>query len=124
MKDFRVCILGLTFKAGTDDRRDSPSVKIAQMLLAQNIKICAYDPTVAMHSQARDLVGIDLHEITLECVHDSDVILVATEWPEFKELDPRLVGEKMRSKNVVDARNILDADVWKSAGFVHIGVGR
>jgi len=124
MKDFRVCILGLTFKAGTDDRRDSPAVKIAQMLLAQNIKTCAYDPTVAMHSQARDLVGIDLHKSTLECVHQSDVILVATEWPEFKELDPRLIGEKMRSKNVVDARNILDADVWKSAGFVHIGVGR
>jgi len=124
VNDFHVCVLGLTFKAGTDDRRDSPAVKIAQILMAQNIKICAYDPTVLSHSQTKDLVGIDLRGSTLECLQDTDVILVATEWPEFKELNASLVGEKMRSKNVVDARNILDAEAWKSAGFVYIGVGR
>ena len=124
VKVFRVGVLGLTFKAGTDDRRDSPAVKIAQMLISRNIEVHAYDPTVSKYSEAIDLAGIYLHQSALECTFDADVTLVATEWPEFKKLDACLVGEKMRSKNVVDARNILDAEAWKSAGFRHIGVGR
>ena len=124
VKVFRVGVLGLTFKAGTDDRRDSPAVKIAQMLISRNIEVHAYDPTVSKYSEAIDLAGIHLHQSALECTFDADVTLVATEWPEFKKLDACLVGEKMRSKNVVDARNILDAEEWKSAGFRHIGVGR
>ena len=124
MKDFRVCVLGLTFKAGTDDRRDSPAVKIAQMLISRRVEVHGYDPTVSKYSEAIDLAGIYLHQSVLESANDSDVILLVTEWPEFKELDAQLVAEKMRSKNVVDARNLLDEVAWRSAGFRYIGVGR
>ena len=121
---FRVSVLGLTFKAGTDDRRDSPAVKIAQMLISRHVEVHAYDPTVSKYSEAIDLAGIYLHQSALESANNSDVILLVTEWPEFKELDVHLVGKKMRSKNVVDARNLLDAVAWRSEGFRYIGVGR
>lgn len=121
---FRVCALGLTFKAGTDDRRDSPAISIIQSLMVKGIEVHAYDPTVSILDNADDLSGIVLHGSSLDAAKNSDVVLLLTEWPEFTALDPALIGSKMRTRNVVDARNILDATQWRSAGFVHIGVGR
>lgn len=123
-KTFRVGLLGLTFKAGTDDRRDSPAVKIAQMLILQNVEVHAYDPTVSPNSDALDLTGIYIHKSLFECIDGVDVILVATEWTEFEKLEAHQVINRIRSKNIVDARNILDEDHWKSNGFRYIGVGR
>jgi UDPglucose 6-dehydrogenase len=123
-KIFRVGLLGLTFKAGTDDRRDSPAVKIAQMLILQNVEVHAYDPTVSPNSDALDLTGIYIHKSAFECIDGVDVILVATEWNEFEKLEAHQVIKRIRSKNIVDARNILDEDYWKSNGFRYIGVGR
>ena len=121
---FRVCALGLTFKAGTDDRRDSPAILIIQSLLAKGIEVHAYDPTVSIVDTADELSGIVLHESSQDAVRNSDLVLLLTEWPEFTSLDPAAIGPKMRSRNVVDARNILNATQWRSAGFVHLGVGR
>jgi UDPglucose 6-dehydrogenase len=121
---FRVGLLGLTFKAGTDDRRDSPAVKIARILISQNAEVHAYDPTVSPNSSASDLAGIFAHKSSLDCINDADVLLVATEWDEFKYLDARLVGERVRSRNIVDARNILDEKQWRDQGFRFVGVGR
>jgi UDPglucose 6-dehydrogenase len=123
-KGFRVGILGLTFKAGTDDRRDSPAIKIAQMLISQHTEVHAYDPTVSPSLSASDLSGIIAHRSALDCIENTDVILVATEWAEFKNLDAQHVGERVRSKNIVDSRNILDEAQWRNQGFRFIGVGR
>jgi UDPglucose 6-dehydrogenase len=122
--DFRVCALGLTFKAGTDDRRDSPAISIIHRLLALGIEVHAYDPTVSKGPHADDLDGIVLHESAEEAAQNADAIIVLTEWPEFKSLDPINVGKFVRSKNIVDARNLLDADLWRASGFAHVGVGR
>jgi UDPglucose 6-dehydrogenase len=122
--DFRVCALGLTFKAGTDDRRDSPAISIIHRLLALGIEVHAYDPTVSKGPHADDLDGIELHESAEEAAKNADAIIVLTEWPEFKSLDPVIVAKFVRSKNIVDARNLLDADLWRASGFVHVGVGR
>ena len=122
--DFRVCALGLTFKAGTDDRRDSPAISIIRRILALGIEVHAYDPTVSASLHAKDLDGIVLHESAEEAAKNADAIIVLTEWPEFKSLDPVNVAKFVRSKNMVDARNLLDADLWRASGFAHVGVGR
>jgi UDPglucose 6-dehydrogenase len=122
--DFRVCALGLTFKAGTDDRRDSPAISIIHRILALGIEVHAYDPTVSASLHAKDLDGIVLHESAEEAAKNADAIIVLTEWPEFKSLDPVNVAKFVRSKNMVDARNLLDADLWRASGFAHVGVGR
>lgn len=121
---FRVCALGLTFKAGTDDRRDSPAISIIQSLISQGVEVHAYDPTVSIANNADELSGIRLHSSSQDAANNSDVVLLLTEWSEFTNLDPVVIGSKMRSRNVVDARNILNATQWRGAGFVHIGVGR
>ena len=122
--DFRVCALGLTFKAGTDDRRDSPAISIIHRMLALGIEVHAYDPTVPASLYAKDLDGIVLHESAEEAVQNADAIVVLTEWPEFKSLKPVNVAGVVRSKHVIDARNLLDADLWRASGFAHVGVGR
>ena len=122
--DFRVCALGLTFKAGTDDRRDSPAISIIRRILALGIEVHAYDPTVSASLLAEDLDGIVLHESAEEAAQNADVIVVLTEWPEFKSLMPVNVAKFARTRNIVDARNLLDADLWRASGFAHVGVGR
>ena len=121
---FRVCALGLTFKAGTDDRRDSPAISIIQRILSLGIEVHAYDPTVSTGVSAEDLTGVVLHESVDDAAQYADVILILTEWPEFMYLDPINLSKLVRRKNLVDARNLLDAELWRASGFAHIGVGR
>jgi len=122
--EFRVCALGLTFKAGTDDRRDSPAISIIQRILSLGIEVHAYDPTVSTGASAEDLTGVVLHESVDDAAQHADVILILTEWPEFMSLDPVNLSKSVRKRNLVDARNLLDAELWRASGFVHIGVGR
>ena len=122
--EFRVCALGLTFKAGTDDRRDSPAISIIRRILSQGIEVHAYDPTVLTGVSAEDLTGVALHESVADAAQHADVILILTEWPEFMYLDPVNLSKLVRKKNLVDARNLLDAELWRASGFAHIGVGR
>ena len=122
--EFRVCALGLTFKAGTDDRRDSPAISIIQRILSLGIEVNAYDPTVSTSVSAEDLSGVILHDSVDGAVQQADVILILTEWPEFKSLDPVNLSKSVRKRNLVDARNLLDAELWRASGFSHIGVGR
>ena len=82
------------------------------------------DPTVSIVNNADELSGIMLHSSSQDAANNTDVVLLLTEWSEFTNLDPVVIGSKMRSRNVVDARNILNATRWRGAGFVHIGVGR
>ena len=84
----------------------------------------AYDPTVSASLLAEDLDGIVLHESAEEAAQNADVIVVLTEWPEFKSLMPVNVAKLARARNIVDARNLLDADLWRASGFAHVGVGR
>ena len=122
--EFRVCALGLTFKAGTDDRRDSPAISIIQRILSLGIEVHAYDPTVSTGVNAEDLTGVVLHQSVDDAAQHADVILILTEWPEFMSLDPANLSKSVRKRNLVDARNLLDAELWRASGFVHIGVGR
>ncbi len=112
---------GLTFKANTDDLRDSPAIAILSSLHARGARIRAYDPeargTEALHWIER--VGS-----ATEACDGADVLAVLTEWPEFATIAPSEVGSRLVARNVVDGRNVLDPAEWKRAGFAYRGVGR
>lgn len=118
-----VAVWGLTFKARTDDLRDSPSISIITRLLAAGARVRAFDPTVVDHR-----VGIP-NEITLcadpyDATDGADVLAVLTEWDDFRWLDPHQVATRMPGRHVVDGRNLLDRADWHRAGFTHEGIGR
>jgi UDPglucose 6-dehydrogenase len=114
-----IAVLGLTFKAHTNDLRDSPALRIIDQLNLQGVTIYAYDPTVA-----KPLSRTIFCETAIDACVSTDAILIATEWPEFALLNPTEIGNVVRSKHMIDARNILDADLWRAAGFTYQGVGR
>ena len=113
---------GLTFKAETDDLRDSPAIKILAMLHDAGALIRAYDPTA--HKPYVAYPWIEIKASSLEACDGADALAVLTEWKEFVEVNPIDAGERMKAKMVVDGRNVLDRDAWQSAGFMYKGVGR
>ena len=118
-----VGVLGLTFKANTDDMRDAPSLDIVPALQAAGAKIVAFDPE-GMHEAARMLPGIAFAQSAYEAATDADVLVVITEWHEFRGLDPRRIKQVMRQPRIVDLRNIFDPDEMRGLGFTYEGVGR
>ena len=119
----RIAVWGLTFKAHTDDLRDSPSLNIINRLLEVGAVVRAYDPS---HPDAADprLEGIDVVDDPIAAAADAEVLVVLTEWPEFREVDLGALGGAMATRQVVDARNLLDRDALKDLGFTYDGIGR
>jgi UDPglucose 6-dehydrogenase len=123
----RVGVLGLTFKAGTDDLRDSPSIAVIRDLIRFGSDISAYDPTVIepLHpARAAALQGVTLCADPYAAATDVDVVVILTEWPEFKELDLDKMATVMAGRAIVDTRNLLDPAVVRAAGLAYAGVGR
>lgn len=113
----RVGMWGVAFKAGTDDVRESPAVRIAALLQADGAEVVAYDPEASTDL----LIMVD---DPIAAVTDADVLLVATEWPEFSTVDLATVREVMRGHRVVDARNLLDPKAVRAVGLDYWGLGR
>jgi UDPglucose 6-dehydrogenase len=119
-----IALWGLTFKANTDDLRDSPALAIAGRLLDEGAAVQAYDP-VANEAATQRLPGLALTVDPYEACRGADVLAVLTEWDEFRWLDFDRVGELMTpTKAVVDARNLLDPVAMRRRGFTYQGVGR
>lgn len=118
-----VAVWGLTFKANTDDLRDSPALAVVDRLLSAGITVRAYDPT---HAQPHPYISssIVLTSSPLEACQGADVLAILTEWDEFKWVDPATVVAKMNGRRVIDARNLLDRSEWKRSGFDYEGIGR
>lgn len=112
---------GLTFKAHTDDLRDSPSIAILTLLHKMGATIRAYDASARAVEQ---YPWIARCSSALEACEGADALAVLTEWPEFAQVDPTAVASALRSAAVVDGRNVLNIEAWKSAGFEYRGVGR
>jgi len=121
-----VAVLGLAFKPDTDDMRDAPSLTIIPELLKEGASVKAFDP-IAMDNAKRllkDYDGITFTNDTYDTVKDADLLLLLTEWNEFKELDMAKAGELMKQKNLLDGRNVFDPQVVRSLGFTYQGIGR
>ena len=112
---------GLTFKAHTDDLRDSPSIAILTLLHNMGAQIRAYDPSARAVEQYQ---WIERCSSALEACEGAYALAVLTEWPEFATVNPGAVASALSRASVVDGRNLLDITAWKSAGFDYRGVGR
>jgi UDPglucose 6-dehydrogenase len=119
----RVGVLGLAFKPHSDDIRDSPALEIAMRLAEAGAIVTATDPE-ALENARRRAPGLSFAATAEEAVRDADVILLITEWPEFTELDPAVVGELVAHRTVIDGRNALDPASWRAAGWTYRGLGR
>jgi UDPglucose 6-dehydrogenase len=117
-----VAAWGLTFKANTDDLRDSPAIKILSLLKDHGAQIHAYDPTAQKPYDAFPWIkiGTSAHDVC----EGADVLAVLTEWSEFAAIDPVDVAPLLKYSRVVDGRNALNREKWIDAGFSYRGVGR
>jgi UDPglucose 6-dehydrogenase len=119
-----IAVWGLTFKAHTDDLRDSPAINIIRRLLEVGATVRAFDPAVEAGTTDERLAGIEVVADPYEAVAGADVLAVLTEWPEFREADFARVAEAIGSRQVVDGRNLLDGGALKDLGFAYDGIGR
>lgn len=115
----RVAVWGLTFKARTDDMRDSPSLEVIRRLNEAGAVVRAFDPAVS-----KQLEGIEVVEDAYAACEGAEVLVVLTEWDEFRWLDFDKVAELMAARRVVDARNLLDRQPLIRRGFSVVGIGR
>ena len=118
----RIAVLGLAFKAGTDDIRSSPAVALAGWLLDHGALVHAHDPAAASRA-ARALPGLVVHETALEALEGADAAVIATEWPVFRDLDWARARSVMASPVVVDGRRLLDPRAMRDLGFAYERVG-
>ncbi|EIT8321729.1 UDP-glucose/GDP-mannose dehydrogenase family protein [Campylobacter coli] len=124
IKNPKIAVLGLAFKDGTDDCRESPAVDIVFKLLEQKVQICAYDPKAM--DLAKQILGdkIDYANSMYEAIKDADVIAILTEWKEFSSLDLKKACDLLRHKKIIDLRNLIDKNEAIKLGFEYQGIGR
>ena len=110
---------GLTFKARTDDTRMSPAIEVIKRLQVLGAKVTAYDPAIRA-----DIEGITVLDTAIDAAEGAELLMVLTEWDEFKWVDLDEVAEKMTELRLVDTRNLLDRGRAQRAGFEYQGIGR
>ncbi|MFJ6098201.1 UDP-glucose dehydrogenase family protein [Williamsia muralis] len=119
----RVAVLGAAFKPDSDDVRDSPALNIAGQIQLQGASVNVYDPK-AMENSRILFPTLNYSTSLADACAGADVVLVLTEWQEFRGVDPFEIADIVRSKNVIDGRNCLDPVRWRSAGWQYTGTGR
>ena len=116
-------LLGLSFKPNTDDMRDAPSVTIAKLLKNAGATVKAFDP-IAMVEAAKLMPDVEMADSPYTLAEGCDLLMVTTEWNEFRQLDLKRINKAMRSPNLFDGRNIYDPKKMIEYGFRYRGVGR
>ncbi|NHI93653.1 MAG: UDP-glucose/GDP-mannose dehydrogenase family protein [Candidatus Lokiarchaeota archaeon] len=123
-KDKIIAILGLSFKPGTSDMREAPAIKIINKILEENPKLIkAYDPVAVEEAKQEFGNAITYAESIEECLKDSDICIIVTEWPQFANIKPELIKNLMKNKNIVDGRRIIDSKLFEKEFQVKI-IGR
>lgn len=123
LRGVTVAAWGLTFKAATDDLRESPALVVTRRLIEDGAAVRAYDPAAGERA-AREVPGLDVVSDPYDAVSGADVLAVLTEWDLFRWLDFDRVRDSMRRPAIVDARNLLDPAAVRRYGFRYDGVGR
>jgi UDPglucose 6-dehydrogenase len=124
LKGKTVAIWGLAFKPKTDDVRRAPALKIMEDLFLNGAKIRAFDPIATKNAVEAARVPFEACESALEAIDGADVLVIVTEWPEFKSVNWRTVKAKMKTALVFDGRNLYDPDKMKVAGVEYHSIGR
>lgn len=119
----RITVLGAAFKPESDDVRDSPALSIAAQLQLQGAVVTVTDPK-ALANAARRFPELHYESDTLAAIERADVLLLLTEWQDYRDLDPYQLLTSMASPRILDGRNVLDPEKWRSAGWIYRGLGR
>ena len=119
----KVTVLGLSFKPHSDDVRDSPALDVAVQLYGLGVNVTATDPQAIENARGRH-PQLDYSTDLEESLRGADVVVLATEWPEYKSIDPGWAGALVRTRTIIDGRNTLDAAAWRAAGWTYVGLGR
>jgi len=123
LKGKTIGILGLAFKQNTDDIRKSPAIDIIKLLLKEGAKIKCFDP-LAMDNTKKILPSLTYCQDEYETARDSDALVIAVEWNQFRNLDLLKIKKLLKSPILLDLRNLYDPDKVKILGFIYEGVGR
>ena len=119
----KIAVLGLAFKANTDDVRESPAIDIIKGILGNGGIVNAYDP-IANNEMSKIFHDIEYFDNIYDAVKNVDGIVIITEWNEFRSLDLQKIKKIMKGNIILDTRNILDMDELSSLGFVYDNIGR
>ncbi len=117
-----ICVLGVTFKPDSDDVRDSPALDIAVRLYNAGADVSVYDPQGNKNAAGR-FPRLHYVDSWKEAAKDTDIVLLLTEWQEFRDLDPTELGEVVSTRALIDGRNVLDRQAWRAAGWTITGPG-
>ena len=115
-----VALLGLAFKANTDDMREAPSIVLAGRLLSEGAQVRAWDPV----ADGSGLTGVEIAATPEAALAGADAVVVVTEWPQIGEIDWPAAALSMQKAVLIDGRNMLDPEALRAAGFVYEGIGR
>lgn len=119
----RIAVLGVTFKPDSDDVRDSPALDVAVQLKGLGADVIATDPEGIGNARARH-PQLDYVSSTSEALRGADLVVLVTEWREYRALDPVETARLVAGKRIIDGRNVLDAAAWRAAGWEYRGIGR
>ncbi len=119
----RVTVLGCAFKPNSDDVRDSPALSVAGSLSLAGAAVTVYDPE-GMDNAKKVFPTLDYAADTETALREAELVILATEWEQFKELDPNEAGELVDNKHIIDGRNVLDVAAWSNAGWKIQALGR
>jgi UDPglucose 6-dehydrogenase len=120
---YKIAVLGATFKPDSDDVRDSPALDIAAQLQAAGAIVVVHDPQGIEPARKR-FPNLQYQEVVTDALKDADLILHLTEWKEYRQIDPAAIASLVKSKIVIDGRNMLDRTMWRNAGWKFHALGR
>jgi UDPglucose 6-dehydrogenase len=123
LEEKRVAVLGLSFKAGTDDIRLSPSLRLVRLLMDRGAHVVGFDPRAGERAKA-EIPELELADGLYTALEGAHCAVIATEWPEFSEIDLAKAKETMRFPILVDGRNMLEPAAAAAAGLTYIPTGR
>ena len=119
----RVAVWGAAFKPDSDDVRDSPALHVATALREAGATVTVHDPR-AVDNARRMFPDLDYADTPADAARDADVVLLLTEWSDYRDLDPATIAPVVRQATLIDARNALDVDRWRAAGWTYRALGR
>jgi UDPglucose 6-dehydrogenase len=117
-----VTVLGAAFKPATDDIRDSPALDVALQLATAGAHVTVTDPKAINNAWMR-YPQLRFEKCTDRALEGAELVLLLTEWDEYRSLSPAVAGALVRRRTVLDARNVLDAAAWRAAGWTVRGLG-
>ena len=123
LTQYKIAVLGATFKPDSDDVRDSPALDIAVQLHAAGADVVIHDPQGIEPARKR-FPNLDYVEVVNDAIKGADLILHLTEWKEYRQIDPAAVSSLVKSKIIIDGRNMLDRTMWRNAGWKFHALGR